>query len=124
MYNNDYSKDIDACTKTKQFRPDGNYCITHVGTVEPDKKHLNKSYDDFCSDGNKYMIPIEGIIFALRYRFETNNMLDVKGVTRFHALDSDDCVLCMGRGGDGRFCLDWLDRDNRNAVRGPRQVNF
>lgn len=124
VYNNDYSKDIDACTKTKQFRPEGNYCITHVGGIEPDKKHLNKSYNMFCEDGNKYMIPVEGIVFATRYRFETGNMLDVKGVTRFHALDTDGCVLGMDWGGGGQFRLGWFNRDDQDVGNGPRQVNF
>ncbi len=69
VYNNDYSKDIDAKTKEQQSRREGNYTFIHVGGIEPDKNHLNKSYDDFYQDSNQYMIPYEGIITALRYRF-------------------------------------------------------
>lgn len=124
MYQNDYSKNVDACIKSQQARPDAPYFIRHRDGVEPDKIHLNKSYNDFCKDGNSYMVPLEGILFALYYRWSTGNMIDVKGVTRFHALASDVGVLDMHRGGDGRFLLDWDFRVNRNFDRGPRQVNF
>lgn len=124
VYVNDYSKDIDKMTKEHQGRPEGNYCLSHFGGIEPDAQHLNKSYDDFCSDGNKYMIPIEGIIASIRKRFETGEMLDVKGATRFHALDSGGRVIGMFRDGDGQFGLVWCFRYDRNSDFGPRQVNF
>lgn len=124
VYDNGYSKDIDKMIKEQQSRPEGNYAFSHAGGIEPDKLHLNKSYDDFHNDGNNYMVPLEGIMFALQYHFETGNMLDVKGVTRFHALDADGRVLSMYRDDVGQFHLDWFSRGNRHSDFGPRQVNF
>lgn len=124
VHTNDYSKDIDKMTKEQQSRPEGNYCVSHVGGVEPDTQHLNKSYNDFCADGNKYMVPIEGIISAIRRRLETGDMLDVTGVTYFHALDFDGSVISMFRDDDGQFYLDWRYRDDQYSCYGPRQVNF
>lgn len=118
-----YSADIDICTKHKQHRPQGNYCIAHVGGIEVDKKHLNKSYSDFHQDGNHYMIPVEGIIFALHYRFETGNMLNIKGVTRFHAHFIDFHVIRMG-GCNSRFRLDWQESNYGSPGGGPRQIKL
>lgn len=108
----------------QQRRPDGNYPILHKGGAEPDKEHLNKSYDDFKNDGNKYMIVKEGMIAAFRYRYETGKMYDVKGVTRFHTLDSDGYVVHMCWDYDGGFGIDGDDRGYRYPDNGPRQVSF
>ncbi len=129
-YANKFGKDkvykaytsIRKAIKEQQQRPKGNYAILHCGGIEPDKKHLNKSYDDFYQDTNKYMVPKEGLIAAFRYRFETGNMFDVKGLTRFHALDSDGGVMSMCRDANGRFCMGWYYRGNRDSGCGPRQL--
>lgn len=69
VYDNDYSKNIDEMIKSQQDRPNTPYFIRHRNGLEPDKEHLNKSYDDFCDDSNNYMVPLEGILFALYYRW-------------------------------------------------------
>lgn len=121
---NSYSQDPDSAVATEQSRPVGNYCFAWAGTIEPDAEHLNKSYDDFSNDGNDYMIPKEGIIAAFRERFETDNMLDVKGLTRFHALDSGRFALGMFRDGNGRFSVNGSNRDDRDSDYGPRQIQY
>ncbi len=124
VYDNDYSKNIDTMIKEQQTRPDGPYWIRHRNSIEPDAEHRNKSYNDFHKDGNNYMVPLEGILFALYYRWQTGQMIDVVGVTRFHALDTDGGVLGMIRNGDSQFRLVWHGRDSRFSDYGPRQVNF
>ncbi|MBP6908227.1 MAG: hypothetical protein KBB75_00170 [Candidatus Pacebacteria bacterium] len=121
---NPYSQTPDSAVKTEQDHPKGNYCFAWKGTIEPDQEHLNKSYNDFCSDGNQYMIPKEGIIVAFRERFESGNMLDIKGLTRFHALDFGDCTMDMRRNGGGRFEVGFDSRGDRNSFYGPRQIRF
>jgi hypothetical protein len=121
---NSYSQDPDSAIHEQQDRPKGNYCFAWEGSIEPDAEHLNKGYDDFYNDGNKYMIPKEGIIAAFRERFETGNMLDVKGLTRFHALDSDGNALYMCRFALGQFDVGYGNRDGRDSDRGPRQISF
>ncbi len=124
VYNYYAEKGIDKNIKIQQERPKGDYVICHLGGEEPDAKHLNKSYDIFSTDGNKYMIPKEGIIAALRYRFETGKMYDEKGATFFHALNADGRVMHMSRDNDGEFRIDWNDTDRQDAKFGPRQVSF
>jgi len=121
---NSCSQNPDSAVKVEQNRPEGNYCFAWKGTIEPDQEHLNKSYNDFNADRNQYMIPKEGIIAAFRERFESGSMLDVKGLTRFHALDSVGCAVGMYRLGDGQFRVRYDDRDSRDSDRGPRQVRF
>lgn len=123
-YYNTQSKTIRESIDLQQLRPDGNRLLLHCGGDEPDAKHLNRSYNDFCSDNKNYMIPIEGIISAFRYRVETGKMMDVKGLTRFHALDSDGGAMSMCRNGNGEFCIDRYARDYRDSDRGPREVSF
>ncbi|HUC88549.1 MAG TPA: hypothetical protein VMR49_00775 [Candidatus Paceibacterota bacterium] len=119
-----YYDNIHKAIKEQQSRPNKNYIFCHRGGIEPDVEHLNKSYDDFYQDGNSYMVPKEGLLSAFRYRFETGNMWDIKGVTRFHALDSDGRALYMSRDGFGRFCVGYGNRDYRNGALGPRQISF
>lgn len=119
-----YIDDIDGNIKTQQERPQKDYTITYKDTIECDEEHRNKSYNDFCNDGNKYMVVKEGMLAYLYKFWLTGDMLDVKGVTRFHALDSDDRVLIMFRFGDGQFILDWCYHGHRGTDCGPREVNF
>lgn len=121
---NSYSQNPDSAIDEQQEHPKWNYCFSWKGTIEPDAEHLNKSYNDFANDGNSYMIPKEGIISAFRERFETGNMLDVKGLTRFHALDSYGYALFMHRNVNGQFYVSGGSRDFRNSDYGPRQVRF
>ena len=108
--------------KEQQERPNGDYAICHVGEDELDM--LDKSYDDGISENIKFMVPKEGIISAFRYRTETGKMYDVKGLTRFAALDSDGDAINMCRISDGRFHIDNEDCDYRYCARGLRQVSF
>lgn len=123
-YYHTQSKKIRESIMSQQSRPEGNRLLLHRGGPEPDTEHLNRSYDDFCNDGRQYMIPLEGIIAALRYRIETGNMMDVKGLTRFHALDHYGYAVNMCGGGDGQFGIGRHDRDNRDSDGGPREVSF
>jgi hypothetical protein len=119
-----YYNNIHKAIKEQQSRPSFEYTFSHRGGIEPDKEHLNKSYDDFYQDGNNYMVPKEGLLSAFRYRFETGNMWDIKGVTRFHTLDSDGFTLFMSRNGHGQFRVSCGNRDYRTSDDGPRQICF
>lgn len=119
-----YIDDIDGNITTQQERPQKDYTITYKDTIECDEEHRNKSYNDFCNDGNKYMVVKEGMLAYLYKFWLTGEMFDVKGVTYFHALDSADCVLSIRRHDDGRFRLGWSNRGNRMSDCGPREVNF
>lgn len=105
-----------------QPRPKGNYAMLHVGGDEPDL--LNKSYNDGVSKSIIFMIPLEGIISAFRYRFETGKMYDVIGVTRLSAFDRNGSAMLMCGGTDGRFNVGGFDRDYRYPDSGLRQVSF
>lgn len=118
-----YCGDIDKTIKEQQLRPD-TYYITFKDSVEPDSEHLGRSYDDFCGDGKNYMTPKEGMLAYLYYFYKTGNMMDVKGVTRFHALDSDGNAMCMYGRNDGQFSVDGSDRDYRDSDFGPREVSI
>ena len=119
-----YYDSITKAIKEQQARPAGDYAMLHRGGDEPDTEHLNKSYNDFSQDGKKYMVVKEGLIAAMRYRFETGKMYDVKGVTRFHALDSGGDVMDMGRDDDGQFSIGGNFRGFRYSDDGPREVSF
>lgn len=121
---NSYSQDPDEAIHEQQDRKQSDYCFAWQGSTEPDAEHLNKSYDDFHNDGNTYMIPKEGIIAAFRERFETGNMLDVKGLTRLHSLHSGDYVMSMHRNDYDQFSVGSGNRGYHNSVRGPRQISF
>jgi hypothetical protein len=107
---------------TIQPRPAKNYAMLHVGGDEPDL--LNKSYDDGVAEAIPFMTPLEGIISTFRYRFETGNMYDVKGITRLSALDCNGDAVSMGRGSHGLFSIDGHSRDFRYPDYGLRQVSF
>lgn len=116
----DIVKTIDP--ETVQPRPRQNYAMLHVGDDEPDL--LNKSYDDGIVENIIFMTPLEGIISAFRYRFETGKMYDVMGVTRLSALDKNNHVIVMCRVGNGEFTVVSDFRHTRNSQRGFRQVKF
>src|SRR3989338_3482313 len=90
---------INKTIMTEQERPAGDYPYAHVGGDEPDM--LGLSYDDGIEKAVKFMVQKEGIISAFRHRTETGKMYDVKGVTRFSALDSDGYAMSMLRLFDG-----------------------
>ncbi|MBU0611990.1 hypothetical protein KKB58_00990 [Patescibacteria group bacterium] len=117
-----YYNSITKAIREQQLRPEGDYVISHVGGDEPDI--LNKSYDDGINEGVKFMVPKEGLISAFRHRIETNKMYDVKGITRFAALDSDGSAMDMDRNSFGKFCISSSDRDDRDSGSGLRQVDF
>lgn len=108
--------------ETVQPRPGENYTILHVGGDEPDL--LNKSYDDGVSEAIIFMTPLEGIISAFRYRFETGKMYDVIGVTRLSALARHGDAMCLYGDADGEFCVDSRNRDRRGSQLGLRQIVF
>lgn len=110
--------------REQQSRPKAARLLIHRGGQEPDAEHLNKSYDMFYQDGKTYMIPIEGMIAALRYRVETTKMMDVKGLTRFHALDAYGYAMCMYRSSNGEFYVHSYYRDHCYSEYGPREVSF
>jgi len=116
-----YYSSITQAIKSQQARPTGDYAVCHVGGDEPDM--LGLSYDDGVEKEIKFMIPKEGILAAFRYRAETGKMYDVKGLTRFSALDSDGGAMCMCRG-DGGFYVGGGSRGSRYPHYGLRQVSF
>lgn len=117
-----YYDDIDKAIKNQQSRPTETYTITFKNSIEPDNEHLNKSYNDFCNDGKNYMVPKEGMLAYLYYFYKTGNMMDLKGITRFHALDSVGDAMSMYEDDDGRFHIYRGGRDNRDADYGPREI--
>jgi len=70
------------------------------------------------------MVPLEGIISAFRHRFETGEMYDIVGVTRFSALDHCGSAVGMGQLGNGEFNVGRNFRDSRLSNYGLRQVSF
>lgn len=114
--------------KLQANRPAGPYLYWHVGGQESDRKHLNKSYvlfDAEChEEGINFAIPTEGITMADRYRVETNKMMDVKGLTIFHALDHYGYAMFMCRRDDGWFYIYGDYRVHRDSDHGPREVSF
>ena len=117
-----YYDSITKSIKLQQERPEGDYAISHIGGDEPDM--LSKNYDDGINDGIKLMIPKEGIISAFRYRVETRKMYDVKGLTRFAALDHHGNVIHMYRDYEDLFHIGYDFRDYRDSDDGLRQVDF
>ena len=117
-------KNIDKAIKKQQVRPNSDYVICHVGGDEPDM--LGKSYKGI-NKKIKIMIPVEGIIAAFRHRIRTGRMYDVKGMTYFAALDSDDSssmAIIMCKGGDDQLRIGCINRGFRHSVYGFRQVSF
>lgn len=120
VWNEQLSKIIDF--ETVQPRPKQNYAMLHVGGDEPDL--LKKSYNDGISENIIFMTPLEGIISAFRYRFETGKMYDVIGVTRLSTLDRSGSAMSMCGSTGGEFGVDGRGRDLRDPDRGLRQVSF
>lgn len=116
----DFIKAINSATV--QTRPGQNYAMLHVGGDEPDL--LNKSSDDGIYGNIIFMTPLEGIISAFRYRFETGKMYDVIGTTYLSASDNYGNAMCMYRHVNGKFYLNSDYRNNRLPQSGLRQVKF
>lgn len=108
--------------ETVQPRPKKNYVGLHVGGDEPDL--LGKSYDDGISEKIIFMTPLEGIISAFRYRFETEKMYDVIGATRLSALDYRGYAMRMFRGIFGKLNIRSNNRDFSLPQSGLRQLKF
>ncbi|MCE9585390.1 hypothetical protein K8Q94_02090 [Candidatus Nomurabacteria bacterium] len=117
-----YYDSITDAIREQQARPEGDYPMCHVGGDEPDM--LGKSYDDGIEAGTKFMVPKEGIIAAFRHRTETSKMYDVKGLTRFAALDSGGHAMFMIRRDYGQFYIGSGHRGGRLSDHGLRQVGF
>lgn len=118
-----YEKSIIELVKEKQARPTGDYVISHRGGNEPDV--LDRSYN-FGLNRMKFMIPLEGIVAALRYRFETGRMMDVKGRTIFAALDFEGLAMTMEQSKDtgAKFSIGFCYPDAHYPVNGLRQITF
>lgn len=115
-----YYESITKEIKEQQKRPKTPYIFAYKDQIEPDT--LNKSYDDFCNDGKNYMVPIEGLLVSLYRRWDKGDMLDVKGITRFHALDADGNAMDMCRDGNGQFDMGWCNHGFRRSDRGSREL--
>lgn len=105
-----------------QLRSKQNYAMLHVGGDEPDL--LNYSYDDGIEQNIIFLNPLEGIISAFRYRFETGKMYDVIGVTRLSALYHDGSAMSMCEGNNGDFRVVSGNRDDHISHIGLRQTCF
>lgn len=116
----DITKNIN--TETIQQRPKQNYPMLHVGGDEPDL--LGKSYDDGISENIIFMTPLEGIISAFRYSFETGKMYDVIGLTRLSALDNCGLAMNMCKARNGKFSIGSSNRVTRISQYGLRHVIF
>lgn len=124
VWDNIFTQNLEKNIKTQQARSAEPYAFAWTGEVECDTEWKNKSYNDIKDTTSNLMIPIEGILCALRFRIDTSTMLDQKGLTRFHSLDSDSSVLGMGRFGGGQFSIGNDVVGVRNADGGFRQINF
>ena len=116
----DITKNINH--ETVQSRPKQNYAIFHVGGSEPDL--LNKSYNDGISENIIFMTPLEGIISAFRYRFETDKMYDVIGLTRFSAIDCNGKAVYMCMNNNCKLAIGSFNCGNRYIHSGLRQVGL
>lgn len=106
--------------KSIQSRPTKDYIYLHVGGDEPDL--LDKSYNDGIYENIIFMTPLEGIISAFRYRFETRKMYDVIGLTRFSALSQNGHAMRMYKGLNSKFNVDGRGRDDCDPPHGLRRV--
>jgi hypothetical protein len=95
--------------------------IKFIQTIEPDKEHLGKSYDDYSKENKKFITARQGIILNLEVYKITGERLDIKGVTKTSTLDSDGRALYMYRSVSGQFLVGYGYRDYRNSDYGPRQ---
>lgn len=112
-------KDID-----KQFPPPKEtYTVKFRASIEPDKEHLAKSYNDFMAEKDKkWMTMRQYLILAMQVYKQTGEYLDVEGWTRTSDLWSDGGLVCGDwRDADSWLCLSGGSRDRRSSGRGPRE---
>ena len=89
---------------------------------EPDLKHRKRSYDEYSTDGKKYMNLRQYLIAQMQYFKETKKHLDVDGWTRLSDLWVDG-GLVYGRWDDvdSGLYLSNGGRGGRDARNGPRE---
>lgn len=90
-------------------------------SIEPDKAHLNKSYDDFSKEDKKFGTARQILLLNLSVYKITGERLDIVGLTRTSSLDSDGLALGMYHDDYGQFCMAGGYRDFRDAGFGPRE---
>lgn len=111
---------ININTETIQPRPNRNYIMMHAGGNVPDI--LGKNYDDGVSKKIIFMTPLEGIISAFRWYFETREMYGM--TTILSALDRRGSSIRMYADAGGLFGIDNNYRNYRSSKNGLRQVNL
>lgn len=91
-------------------------------SIEPDKEHLGKSYDDFIAEKKEWMSLRQYLILALQVFKTTGEHLDVKGWTRTSNLWSDGCLVRGDwYGGTSELRLGLGGQGPRGSVCGPRE---
>lgn len=105
-----------------QKRPNRDYAIFHAGGREPDL--LNYSYNDAIKKNIVFMTPLEGIISAFRYRFETKEMWDVVGITKLSAIACDNYAIGMYGSKSGKYHMATYSRVVRQLTDGVREVVY
>lgn len=91
-------------------------------TIESDKEHKGKSYDDFMSEGKEYMTMRQYLILFLQIFKTTGECLDVQGWTRTSSLWSDgNLVFGYWYGVTSKLELGNGSRGGRDSGDGPRE---
>lgn len=110
-------------TTLEQPRPVGMYVYRHVGSDEPDKQHLNTSYDDATAAKMLFHNHEEYLYSTGFHRWKYGHFMDRKGATRTSSVWSDGSLV-MGSFNPGhrKLYLPHGDCDRRNPDRGPREL--
>lgn len=120
-----YYGNLDAAVKKEQARPKTAYVFRYRDTIEPDRMHRNKNYDQAVNEKLMFLTIAERLIAELRSWIQKKRALDVKGFTITSSLDLDGSAMRANRSNDGSFyvfscgCCGHSD-----PVCGPREAVF
>lgn len=114
-----YEKNIDK----ELPPPEETIEVTFLQSIESDKEHKGKSFDDFTSEKDKtYMTARQYLLLCIHVFKEKGEHLDVLGWTRTSSLWSDGSLVsgCWNPG-NREVDLYFGDRDGRGTDGGPRE---
>lgn len=113
-----YEEDLDT-----QFpAPENTIEVLFKANIEPDEKHLGKSYDDAIKEGIKFADIRQYLLLCIHVFKTEEKQLDVKGWTRTSSLWSGGGLVRGYWRPDSRgVCLDCGRRDRRDADGGVRE---